>query len=172
MKDFLELAKDRYSVRAYSEKPIPQEVLDKIIEAGMVAPTATNNQPQRIYVLKSPEALQKIRALTRCAFNAPVVLLIALNKDEQWNNPLENSYFSGQQDVSIVATHMMLAAWDLGVGSCWVNYFPNSETARAFNLPSQEEPILLLPLGYPADNSHPSPRHSASKSVEEIVRTL
>ena len=69
---FLDLAKERFSVRRFDARPVEQEKLDRILEAGNVAPTGCNNQPQRVYVLKSAEALAKIRSLTRCAFDAPV----------------------------------------------------------------------------------------------------
>ena len=161
--------KKRYSVRKFREEPISDEILRTILEAGNAAPTAKNIQPQKIYVLQSPEALEKIRSLTRCAFNAPVVLLMAYDADIQWNNPLEAGITSGQQDISIVASHIMLAAWDLGIGSCWVNFFPNTETAKAFGLPSNEKPVLLMPLGYPAEDSVPSVNHSAKKDLSETV---
>ena len=169
---FMDLAKARYSVRKYQQRPIEEEKLRQILEAGMVAPTGVNAQPQRIYVLKSEEALTKIRGLTRCAFDAPVVLLVACNQDEQWHSPLEEGVTSGQQDVSIVATHMMLQAWELGIGSCWVDYFPNTETERAFGLPENERAILLLPLGYAAAESHPSHKHFESRAMDELVKEL
>ena len=81
--NFETLIRERYSVRDYKDTPIEDEKLAKILEAGRIAPTAGNRQPQRIYVLKSPEALAKIREHTPCAFNAPVVLIVAYNKDEQ-----------------------------------------------------------------------------------------
>ena len=170
--EFEELIRSRYSVRKYSGEPIGEETLNRILEAGNVAPTGVNAQPQRIYVLKSPEALEKIRALTRCAFDAPVVLLIACDEDEMWKNPFEAGVSAGQQDVSIVATHIMLAAWNLGVGSCWVNYFPNAKVAAAFGLPGNERPVLLMPLGYPARDARPSKAHFEKKPLSETVKAL
>ena len=128
--DLLQLMQDRYSVRLYAEKEVEEEKLDAVLKAALIAPTAKNNQPFRIYVLKSAEALEKIRNLTRCAFNAPVVLLFTYNKDEQWNNPLEEGIVSGVEDTAIVATHAMLEAVEQGLGSCWVNYFPNTEVEK------------------------------------------
>ena len=154
---------------AYNPDP---EKLAAILEAGRIAPTAANKQPQRIYVIQSGEGLEKIRALTRCAFNAPAVLLFAVDEAEQWKSPLEPGFTSGHQDVSIVATHMMLAAWDLGIGSCWVNFFPNTETAKAFGLPETEKAVLLLPIGYPAEDAVPAPMHSKKKDMEALVKYL
>lgn len=167
--EFEKVIRERYSVRKYSEKAVEDEKLQAVFEAGNIAPTGRNSQPQRIYVLKSEEALLKIRSLTRCAFNAPVVLLFAYDEEEQWHNPLEEGITSGQQDVSIVACHMMLKAWDLGLGTCWVNYFPNSEVHDAFGLSEKEKAVLLMPLGYPADDSVPAPMHSAAKEISQTV---
>ena len=130
--DFEALARARFSVRDYKGTPIEEEKLQKILEAGRIAPTAKNSQAHRVYVLQSEEALEKIRAITRCAFNAPVVLLVAYDENEEWVNPLEGGHRSGQQDASIVATHMMLQAWELGIGSCWVNFFPGTRSNFAF----------------------------------------
>ena len=170
--EFTDVIRDRFSVRAYAEKPIEPEKLAAILEAGRIAPTAANKQPQRIYVIQSPEGLEKIRGITRCAFNAPAVLLFAVDEEAQWKSPLEPGFTSGHQDVSIVATHMMLAAWDLGIGSCWVNFFPNTETAKAFSLPETEKAVLLLPIGYPAPDAKPAPMHSVKKDMDQLVKYL
>jgi len=170
--EFLELAKERFAVRNYKEQQIEQEKLDKILEAAQVAPTAANYQAQRIYVLQSEEALAKIRSITRCAFNAPTVMMVGYDADEDWKNALEEGVHSGEQDASIVATHMMLEAWELGIGSCWVNVFPNTETAEKFGLPDNIKLVLLMPMGYPADNAVPSPKHSIMKDVSEFTQML
>lgn len=167
-----QVIKSRYSVRKFKPDMLTDEELKTILDSGMVAPTGCNYQPQRIYVLKSEEAIEKIRQLCRSAFNAPVVLIIALDGNTDWKNPYEEGYRAGIQDVSIVADHMMLTAWDLGVGSCWVNAFRPSDVKEAFGLPENETPILLLPLGYPAEDSQPSKLHAASKDPEEIISVL
>ena len=172
MKDFLTLAKERYSVRAYQDKAIEPAKMEKILEAARVAPTAANRQPVHIYVLKSEAALQKIRSITRCAFNAPVVLLITYSASEQWKNKLEEGIASGQEDASIVATHIMLEAWDLGIGSCWVNAFPNSRAAEAFDIPADEKVVLLMPLGYADEKAVPSPSHEKYRPLSEMVKEL
>ena len=170
--EFAEVIKARYSVRDFAPTHIEEEKLSAILEAGRVAPTAANKQPWKVYVICSAEGLEKIRSLTRCAFNAPAVLLFAVDEAEQWKSPLEPGFTSGHQDVSIVATHMMLAAWDLGIGSCWVNFFPNTETAKAFGLPESEKAVLLLPIGYPADGAAPAPMHSKKKDMDQLVKYL
>ncbi len=170
--EFNNVIKERYSVRKYKPDRITDEELHTILKAGISAPTGCNYQPQRIYVLKSDEAIAKIRALSRCAFDAPVVLLVALDETADWKSPLEAGCRAGIQDVSIVADHMMLAAWDIGVGSCWVNYFKPSEVKAAFELPVNETPILLMTLGYPAEDAKPLGLHSESKQMSEIIKVL
>ncbi|MDE6102040.1 MAG: nitroreductase family protein, partial [Ruminococcus sp.] len=87
--DFMELAKTRYSVRKFDDRPIEKETLDIILEAGNVAPTGCNYQPQRIYVVQSEEKIAKLNELSKCIFGAKTVLLFTYNKDEEWKNPLE-----------------------------------------------------------------------------------
>ncbi|MBQ8994932.1 MAG: nitroreductase family protein [Oscillospiraceae bacterium] len=170
--EFSELVKSRYSVRKFDERPIEEEKLQSILEAGLVAPTAKNYQPFKIYVLKSEDALNKIKEATKCTYGAPVVLMLTYDLAQEWLNPLDPSCTSGQQDVSIVATHIMLQAWELGVGSCWVNFFEPTLAAELFEIPDTEIPLLLMPLGYPAEGSEPGPNHAAKRPQEELVVVL
>ena len=169
--ELLELAKARYSVRKFAEKPVEEEKLQKVLAAGACAPTAKNQQPQKIYVLESPEAVEKIRGITRCAFNAPVVLMVCGCKDQAWVNPF-NDRSSAEMDCSIVTTQMMLQAQELGLGTCWVCWFDTKQTKEDFNIPENEEVFALLPLGYPAESSHPSSMHDSRKALEETVVRL
>ncbi|MBO4288921.1 MAG: nitroreductase family protein [Lachnospiraceae bacterium] len=170
--EFEQVLKGRFSVRNYQDRPIEDEKLSKIIKAGLIAPTACNYQPQRIYVLKSEEALAKIRGITRCAFNAPVVFVLALNEEEEWHNPLQEGITSGQQDVAIAATQMMLEAWNLGLGSCWVCYFPNGEVDKAFGFPEHVKSVMLLPVGYAAEDAVPAKGHMEKRPAGELLKVL
>ncbi len=170
--EFNDVIRERFSVRQFDGRPIEEEKLHAILEAGRVAPTARNLQPWRVNVIRSAEGLEKIRSLSRCTFGAPVVLLFTYDENEQWRSPLEEGFTSGHEDVSIAATHMMLAAWNEGIGSCWVNLFPNSATCEAFGLPKSEKAVLLMPIGYPAANARPAPLHEESKELGELVREL
>lgn len=170
--DFLSLAKDRFSVRKFDSRPIEREKLNKIIEAGHVAPTGANLQPQRIYILESPEALAKIQALTHSTFGAKTVLLFAYDTMPEII-PMEKRVNLGVQDVSIVATHMMLEAWELGIGSCWINGFSNEELEAAFHLPKREKVVLVMPIGYPGPDAKPLHKwHSTFRPVEDVVTYL
>ena len=170
--EFMELAKKRFAVRKFSEKKVPEDVLGKIIEAGMAAPTAKNNQPQRIYVLQGKENQEKLDRLTKCRYGAPTVLVFTYNTDEEWKNPLEEGIHSGVEDVSIVATHMMLMAAELGVDTIWVNFFANSELEKTFDIPDNECSVLIMPMGYREEGTEPAPTHEVSKKIEEIVKCL
>jgi nitroreductase len=169
---FLELAKDRFSVKQFTDRPVEKEKLDQILKAGNIAPTAANKQCQRIYVIQSEEGIKKINELSACIYGAKTVLMIGYDSAEEWKNPLQEGIHSGDQDASIVATHLMLEAWDLGVGSCWVNYFPNDAVAKAFGLPESEKVVLLLPLGYAPEGAEPLPTHFACKPIEDTVKYL
>ncbi len=170
--DFLELARKRFSVRKFSDKPLEKEKLDLILEAGRLAPTAKNFQPQRIYVLQSDEALKKMNALSPCVYGAKTVLVFTYNEQEEWKNAQEAEVHSGVEDVSIVATHMMLAAASLGVDTIWCNRFANTQLEVMFNLPEEERAVLFMPIGYRAEGVEPGPLHTASKKLDEIVRYL
>lgn len=170
-KDFLELAENRYSVRKYSDKPIEQEKLDRILRAGQVAPTAANAQPQRVFVIRSEDALAKIQALTPFHFNAPTVLLICADISRSWK--AKDGHESGPVDAAIATTQMMLEAFDEGIGSCWVRGFDKNMVQEAFELPDHIEPVAMLPIGYPAEGSHPWPgAHDNRLPIEETVKYL
>ena len=141
MKDFLSLAKARYSVRKYKDTPIPEKAFARVLQAGQVAPTACNAQAVHVYVLKSEAALAKARSLTKFTFDAPAVLLVCYDSERTWQNKLEPGVTSGQQDAAIVATHMMLQAWEEGLGTCWVNLFPNSQAKEMLGLATNHVPF-------------------------------
>ena len=168
----MELAEARYSVRKYQDRQVSDGDLQKVIRAAMLAPTGKNSQPFRIYVLKSKEAVSRMSELSPCVFGAPMVLLFTYSRKEEWNNPLEKGVHSGDQDVSIAATHAMMEAADIGLGTCWCNYFSNSEAEKAFGIPSDERCVLFMPIGYPAEDSVPSKMHTDCRPVNEVVRYL
>lgn len=169
--DFTELAAQRYSVRNYADRPVEPEKIQAVLEAGRLAPTAKNLQPQRIHVIQSPEALAKIREVTRFAFNAPVVLICCGDVTKGWVNPY-TQFNHTETDVAIVNCHMMLKATELGLGSLWVGMFDPQKVTDTFELPEQEIPFALLLLGYAAENAAPAPAHSVRKPLSETVSWL
>ena len=170
--DYFDLIKERYSVRKFKNDPVPQELLDRILAAGKVAPTAKNGQPWKAYICRSEEAIAKANEATPCIFGAPVVLLFVYDRDEEWFHPDEPVFRSGVEDVSIVATHMMLAATELGLGSLWINKFRPSVAHGLFALPENEVPVLFLALGYVADDAAPAPRHTEYREDEALFRYI
>ena len=170
--NFSELASARYSVRAYQSRPIEDEIMEAIIEAGRVAPTACNFQPQRVFVVKSEENRQKLASVCRFTFDAPTVLVIAYDRDACWKNKRMEGHPSGETDAAIVTTHMMLAAWEKGIGSCWVGVFNSEEVKSVLGLPENLMVTALMPMGYPAEDAAPAPFHSQIKPKSETVVEL
>ena len=167
--NFIELAKARFSVREFSSKQVENEKLEKILEAAKVAPTAVNFQPQKLYVIKSPAAIEKLAGF-RNIFGAPLAVIVCYDETISWKNGKDNGHDSGEVDASIVTTHIMLQAWELGIGSCWIGSFNPKEVSEAFDIPACEHPVAILPLGYPAEGCSPSDRHAAYRADEEMVR--
>ena len=169
--EFKEVVKNRYSCKKYSDRQVEAEKLTAILNAGRLAPTAKNLQEQRIYVLQSPEALEKIDAVTPCRYGAPTVLVVAFNSKNVFTYP-GGKRDSGVEDATIVASHMILAAADEGVDSCWVNFLDPEKTAEILGLPADEEVLMVMDLGYAAEGTGPLPNHSSRKSLEETVTFL
>ena len=166
--EFKEVIRNRFSCRKYSAKAIEREKLDAVLEAGRLAPTAKNLQEQHIYVAESEEALARIDKVTPCRYGAPTVLVVAFDKNNVFTYPGEKRD-SGVEDASIVATHMILAAADEGLGSCWINFFEPEKMSDELGLPENEEVLMMLDLGYAADGVKPTPGHSARKPLSETV---
>ncbi len=170
--NFLDLAKERFSVRSFKPQMIEEEKLIAILEAGRVAPTACNKQPQKIYVVKSAESREKLASVCRFTFDAPVVLVVCYDKERSWQNDLMPGYESGETDASIVCTHMMLEAWEQGIGSCWVAWFNADEVKAALSLPENVRVCALLPIGYAADGVAPTKLHAKIRDFDDTISYL
>ena len=169
---FMELSRARYSVRSFKDTPIEEEKLNLILEAGRIAPTACNNQPQKVYVAKSEEARKKLASVCRCTFDAPVILVVCYDRTRDWKNKLMPGYESGETDAAIVCTHMMLQAADLGIGSCWVGYFNAQEVSDVLGLPEDITVSALLPIGYAVENAEPAPLHTQYRDLADTVTEI
>lgn len=169
--EFTKLIRERYACKKYDGRQIREEQLQQILEAGRLAPTAKNLQEQRVYVVQSEEGLSKIDKLTPCRYGAPTVLIVAFDKENIYLYPGEK-YDSGREDAAIVATHMMLAAKDCGVDSCWLNRFDPDELKAEFGLPANEEVLMLLDLGFAAEGAGPLPNHGSRKELSETVKYI
>ena len=165
--DFLELAKERYSVRKMGEQKVKQEDLDKILEAARLSPTAKNMQRERLLVVNTKEGIEKMKKCTQCDFGASTIVVISYEKDDE-ENESEFSRKYGLIDTGIVATHMCLEATALGLGTTMVGLFDRELTKELFNIPAKYQPELLLPIGY--IDRKPSILHERRKTIEELVQ--
>lgn len=170
--EFTEVVRNRYSCKNFDAgKAVDAAKLTEILEAGRVAPTAKNFQEQKIYVIQSAEGLAKIDKVTPCRYNAPTCLVVAFDRTNVFTYP-GGRRDSGVEDATIVATHMILAAANAGVDSCWVNFFDPDKLAKALGLPENEEIVMLLDLGHAAEGAGPLPNHSSRKPLSETVTFL
>ncbi len=169
--EFKEVIQNRYSCKKYSEKQVEKEKLEAILNAGRLAPTAKNLQEQHIYVVESKEGLAKIDEVTPCRYGAPIVLVVAFDKENVFTYP-GGQRQSGIEDATIVATHMILAAADEGVDSCWVNNFNPEVLEKSLGLPENEEILMIMDLGYAVLGAGPLPNHSKRKDITETVTYL
>lgn len=166
--DFLQIAKSRYSVRKYKDMPVEKEKLDKILEAGRVAPTGVNAQPQRIIAVTSREGLDKLGKGAK-TFNAPVVLIVCTDKDSAWVRPADGKNIA-EIDASIVTDHMMLQATELGLGTVWMCWFKPDIIREEFNIPDSYEIVNLLAVGYADCEPLSADRHGEMrKRIDETV---
>jgi nitroreductase len=169
--DFFELAEKRYSVRKFSKAPVEKETMDKILEAGRIAPTAKNFQPQQIFVVQSAEGLEKLNKCTPCIYGAPAALIVCYDKNKSWKRPHDGKDH-GDIDASVVCAHMLFAAHELGLGTTWVCYYDPAAVVREFDLPDNLVPSSILPLGYPAADATPAAFHFERQPISQTVRFI
>lgn len=167
--EFLTLAKTRCAVRDYEETLVEQEKIDKILEAGRVAPTACNRQPQRILVIQGKDSLNKL-ARAYNTFHAPLGLLVCVDTREVWTRGHDGKQ-SSDIDASIVSDHMMLEATQLGLDSVWVCNFDPKILIEEFKLSNHIEPVNLLLIGYgkAGTKKDPNRHHQERKKLEDIL---
>ena len=165
--DYSELIAARYSVRAYRPDPVEDEKLEAVLEAARLAPTAANRQPFQLVVMHTVGREKEIGKIYRRPWfvQAPLVIGVCAISSLAWVR--ESDRFNARLiDAAIVADHLILAAADLGLGTCWVAAF-NVDAARSvMGLPDEAEPVIFTPLGYPADRPGPKTR----KPLSELVR--
>lgn len=170
--EFKDVVANRYSCKKYDPaRQVTQAQIDAILEAGRLAPTAKNLQEQHIYVIQSAEGLARVDTLTPCRYGAPTVLMVAFNRENVFTYP-GGKRDSGIEDASIVATHLMLAAANEGVDSCWLNFFDPAKAADMFELPANEEVLMLLDLGFAAEGTGPLPNHASRRPFADTVSYL
>lgn len=163
---FLELAKKRYSVRSYLDKPVEKEKLLQVLEAARIAPSAVNKQPWHFIVVTDKIIKNKIaETYPRDWFKTvPAVIVVCGDHSKSWKRNDGKDHCD--IDVAIAIDHMTLAATDLGLGTCWVCAFDAKQCHKALELPENLEVIALLPIGYPADTA---PESKKRMELSEIV---
>ena len=153
--EFINIAKQRQSVRSYNNKKVEPEKLEKILEAAHVAPTAANLQPVHLIAVQSEEGLAKISKAAGI-YGAPLAIIVCADHNKAWVRPFDQNQ-TNDIDASILTDHMMLQATELGLGTVWVCYFKPDVLREEFNLPANLEPINILVIGYsdeePADTN-------------------
>ena len=170
MQDFLSFAKERYSCRRLKGGEVPEEILEKILEAGRCAPTAHNEQPFKIWVIRGKEALAAVKACAPFPFVEAVdcVLAVGTEPAKAWVRPFDGKNFA-DVDGSIVTTQMMLAVQDLGLATTWVGHFEADKLKAAIPDMIPYNLIALLPLGWPAEEAKPSRLHDDRKPAADTI---
>ncbi len=168
--DFTTLIRTRVSVRDYDpDKPISQEVLNRILEAGRLAPSAANRQPWNFQVLMSQEVLDKVRQSYSAPWfqQAPVVLAVTGKAEDAWTRSYDG-YNSLETDLTIAMDHIILAAEHEGVGTCWIEAYNPEVLRSALDLHEDEQVFSITPLGYPHDG-YAKPAEKKRKPLETMV---
>ena len=166
--DFLQMAKSRYSVRAYKNRKVEPEKLEKILLAAQAAPTAANLQPVRLIAVQEDEGLRKIGKAANI-YGAPLAILVCAEHTKAWTRPFDGKKTT-DKDASILTDHMMLEATELGLGSVWICYFKPDIIRQEFQLPDTLEPINILAIGYGDENPADPERHAVQRiSMDELV---
>ena len=164
--DFLELVKNRYSCRAYKTLDVEKEKLDYILECVRFAPSAVNKQPWRFHIVSSEDEKAKLQqCYNRDWFkSAPMYVIASILHDEEWVRA--DGKHHGDIDIAIAVEHLCLAATEQGLATCWVCNFDAVLCKQLIVLPESEEPAVLIPLGYAADE----PKEKKRKAINEIVK--
>ena len=165
--EFSELIQKRYSVRAYRPDPVPLEHLDMVLSAACTAPTAANRQPFQLIVVHTAGCEDEVRRMYHRDWfvSAPLVIAACGLTTEGWVRSYDQANYT-TVDVAIAMDHLILAAAELGLGTCWIANFDPEAVRQVLHLPQGVEPVALTPLGYPADQPRPKER----KPLAELVR--
>lgn len=169
MNDFLSLVKTRYSCRSYSSRPVERAAVEKVLEACRLAPSACNNQPWH-FIVATSEASKSIVCRAASKFKwveqASLAVVVLGNHNEAWHRGLDGKDAT-DIDAAITCEHLVLAAHEQGLGTCWICSFDPEVIRQGFNLEPGVEPIAIFPIGYPAENTQI--KEKRRKDMGEIV---
>ncbi|MBQ7086529.1 MAG: nitroreductase family protein [Clostridia bacterium] len=169
--DFLKFAKERYSCRKFSDKPVEKEKIERIIDSGLCAPTACNYQPYKLWVLQSDEAVNYLNDNTPYMFGTKAAILVGCDEKTAWVRKFDNKNFA-DVDGAIVATQIMLAIHAEGLETTWVGHFDANMLKEKYPEMAEYNLIALFPIGYAAEDAVPSPLHEKKKNKAEMVKYL
>jgi nitroreductase len=165
---FIELAEKRCSIRSYTSEPVPEELLQEVLQAGNLAPTAKNLQPFQFVVVRAASGLDALAAAYPAPFfrEAPVAVVVCVETEKGWvRNRYDNKNYA-EVDAAIAIDHMTLAATDNGLGTCWIGAFNPALVCEAMGLPEGVEPLAIMLLGYSKEKG----REKVRKPLSELVR--
>jgi nitroreductase len=168
--DFADLVKKRYSVRAYKPDAVEEEKLSAVLDAAIIAPTAANRQPFRLFVIDTvinKEKLQQLYSRDWLA-QAPLVIGIAAVVDEAWTRRQDGVNYA-DVDATIAFDHLIMQAADLGLGTCWIAAFDPAVARELLDLPDNWIPVAFTPIGYPADEIRPKKRREKNEIVKFLI---
>ena len=165
--NFKELARKRYSVRSYQSTPVEEEKLIQIIEAALLAPSAVNFQPWKFVVVTEPSMLAHLYSCYHRDWfgSAPACIVAIGDHNKGWHRPTDGKDYT-DIDVAIAIDHLMLAATEIGLGTCWICHFNSEKCAELFHLASNLEPIAMIPVGYPTSDLFPEKKR---KTIDQAV---
>lgn len=166
--EFNDIIKNRYSCRAFAARSVEPEKVDRILEAGRIAPTAVNKQPIHIWAVSRPETLEAIKGVTRSNYGAPLLLVVGCRPADAWVRRYDGKN-GAEIDAAIVATYLMLAAENEGLSTLWVGSFDPSLLREILPDAEDYDLVAMINIGYPAPESRPSAMHDVRKAMGELV---
>jgi nitroreductase len=164
--EFQTVIRTRRSIRGYRPDPVPEEILQRVLAAARVAPTAANRQPFQLIVVTEAATRARLKEVydRDWFWTAPMIIVGCVEPAEAWQRA--DGFNAAQVDISIVMDHIILAATDEGLGTCWICHFDEPRLKQILGIPNHVRAIAMTPLGFPAVGPRPFQR----KPLEDLVR--
>ena len=169
--EFNNVIQNRYSCRAFAARAVEQEKVDRILEAGRIAPTAVNKQPVHVWAVSNPKTLEAIKGVTRSNYGAPLLLVVGCRPVDAWVRRYDGKN-GAEVDASIIATYLMLAAENEGLSTLWVGSFDPALLKDILPGTDGYELVAMINAGYPSEESQPSAMHETRIPIGEFVTKL
>ena len=169
--EFNNVIQNRYSCRAFAARAVEQEKVDRILEAGRIAPTAVNKQPIHVWAVSNPDTLEAIKGVTRSNYGAPLLLVVGCRPADAWVRRYDGKN-GAEVDASIIATYLMLAAENEGLATLWVGSFDPVLLKDILPGADGYELVAMINVGYPSEESQPSAMHGTRIPIGEFVTKI